>query len=348
MLKHLAPPSRPRAQDVGSVQAVFPILPRRRIVDLFFERLEKVKKPNFFIIGAPKCGTTSLAWWLSEHPRIFMSPIKEPHFYCSDFNAGILVNRAEYDALFARATDIHAAVGEASTSYLYSQVAIPNIEKELAEPRYIAMVRNPVEMAHAQYEQVYQDGLEHIKDFAQAWELSQERAQGRQVTRWCREPKFLDYKSICKLGQQLARLFAIVPRERVLVLILDEVKENPRGEYLKVLHFLGVEDDGRREFPVKNPAKENRSFLLQKAVRPLVNLFLFGKRKVGIPGSSYLNIFLHELYYQLYRRLNTRPRPRAPLPPRLRAEMAEYFRDDVVLLSQLLQQDLTGWLRTSR
>lgn len=305
-----------------------------------------MKKPNFFIIGAPKCGTTSLAWWLSEHPHVFMSPIKEPHFYCSDFHAGILVNRGEYDALFAKAKDNHVAVGEASTSYLYSRVAIPNIEKEIPESRYIVMVRNPVEMAYAQYEQVYQDGLEHIKDFAQAWELSQERAQGQQVTRWCREPKFLDYKSICKLGQQLSRLFALVPRERVLVLILEKVKENPREEYLKVLHFLGVEDDGRREFPIKNPAKENRFLLLQKAVRPLVNLFLLTKRKLKTPGSSYLNVYLHELYYQVYRRLNTRPRPRPPLPPKLREEMAEYFWDDVLLLSQLLQQDLTGWLRT--
>lgn len=312
-----------------------------------FERLKKVKKPNFFIIGAPKCGTTSLASWLSEHPHVFMSPIKEPHFYCSDFNAGILVSRDEYESLFEKANDNHKAVGEASTSYLYSQLAIPNIEKELPGPKYIVMVRNPVEMAYAQYEQVYQDGLEHIKDFARAWELSHERAKGKQVSRWCREPKFLDYKAICRLGEQLSRLFAIVPRERVLVLILDKLKEDPRGEYLEVLRFLGLEDDGRREFPVKNPAKENRSLLLQKAVRPLVNVFLLAKRKLKLPGSPDLNIYLHEVYYKVYRRLNTRHRPRVPLPPKLRAEMAEYFRNDVLLLSQLLQEDLTAWLGTT-
>ena len=146
-----------------------------------------MKKPNFFIIGAPKCGTTSLAAWLAEHPNIYMSPIKEPHFFCSDFNVVIIPNEAEYYRLFKKAGDQHMAVGEASTSYLYSQVAVPRIERELPGAKYIVMVRNPVEMAYSLHEEFVFLGAEHIHDFEMAWRLSPKRRAGRIVSRWCSE-----------------------------------------------------------------------------------------------------------------------------------------------------------------
>ena len=203
-----------------------------------------MKKPNFFIIGAPKCGTTSLAAWLSEHPNVYMSPVKEPNFYNADLGNHELTRR-EYELLFKKATANHKAVGEASTSYLFSQVAVSRIEQEFAgKVQYIVTVRNPIDMAHSFYEELVVLGYEHIKEFSKAWQLSEERSKGHAVTRLCHEPKLLDYKSVCKLGEQVERLFRIVPRDRVLVLVLDDVKANPRGEYLKVLDFLGVPDDG--------------------------------------------------------------------------------------------------------
>jgi hypothetical protein len=77
-----------------------------------------VKTPNFFILGAPKCGTTSLAAWLAAHPAVYMSPLKEPAYFAADLK----VDRPgpqEYRALFSAAGDIHLAVGEASTCYLH-------------------------------------------------------------------------------------------------------------------------------------------------------------------------------------------------------------------------------------
>ena len=59
-----------------------------------------LRRPNFFIIGAPKCGTTSLSVWLSEHPKIFMSPIKEPHFFNTDDRQAV-TTLDQYEALFS-------------------------------------------------------------------------------------------------------------------------------------------------------------------------------------------------------------------------------------------------------
>jgi len=294
-----------------------------------------MKKPNFFIIGAPKCGTTSLAAWLSEHPNIYMSPVKEPHFFDSDLKCSMVPNRRAYERLFRGATVEHKAIGEASVYYLFSKVAVPRIEQEIPGSRYIVMIRNPVDMAYSLYEQKVVTGNEHLKSFEEAWRLSEKRARGEAVTRRCREPKLLDYKSVCRLGEQLERLFRTVPRERILVLVLDDLKDNPRREYLKVLAFLGVPDDGRKEFPVKNPAKELRWPRLYYALRE-VGVALGVKRWLAAPGVWKL--------ISAIIRLNTKFRPREPMPSDLRAELIEYFRDDIHRLEKLLERDLSTWL----
>lgn len=301
-----------------------------------------MKKPNFFIIGAPKCGTTSLAAWLAEHPNIFMCPGKEPHFFNTDLKHRNTYSWRAYQALFRAANDIHIAVGEASVYYLFSQVAVPNIEREIPNARYIVMLRNPVEMAYSLHGQRLYTGNEHVADFEKAWELSPERREGRMVTRLCREPKLSDYQSVCRLGEQLERLFRIVPRERVLVLVLDDMRENPRAEYLKVLNFLGVPDDGRTEFPVKNPAKKARYTWLQKGVRVAARASLQTKRLLGISGSRRFGIL------EKLDRLNRRHTPRPPMSPELRARLMDYFREDILLLERLLNRDFSAWLRIDK
>ena len=264
--------------------------------------------------------------------------MKEPHFFCSDFNVALIPNQAEYYRLFRKAGDQHIAIGEASTSYLYSQVAVPRIEQELPGSKYIVMVRNPVEMAVSLHEEFLFLGAEHIRDFETAWRLSPERRAGRMVNRWCSEPRWLDYQSVCRLGEQLERLFSVVPRERVLVLVLDDLKENPRREYLKVLDFLGVSDDGRQEFPVKNPAKERRWPGLYIGIRLIGRASRKMKQLLGIPTNRGTGIL------KAMSNINVRYRPRPPLSMQLRKELIEYFRADVEKLSRLIDRDLNHWL----
>lgn len=299
------------------------------------------KMPNFFIIGAPKCGTTSLASWLAEHPNVYMSPVKEPNFYNADLGK-VKITRREYEALFSSATDNHHAIGEASTSYLFSRAAVPNIERELPNSRYIVMVRNPMDMAYSFHEQLLFLGFEHVKSFAEAWRLSEERADGRAVTRWCHEPELLDYKSVCRLGEQIERLFATVTRDRVLVIVLDDVKENPRREYVRVLDFLGVDDDCRTDFPIENPAKERRWPGLQRVAQMAGRASVSAKQRLGVPRTKGTGVLTK------LSALNTHYRPRPPLPPGLRRELQDYFRDDVLLLSRLLDRDLSEWVAASR
>lgn len=298
-----------------------------------------MKKPNFFIIGAPKCGTTSLAAWLRGHVKIYMSPIKEPFFFARDIRNQIVRTWEDYLKLFAEARVTHLAVGEASTTYIFSKVAVPTIETKLPDARYIVMFRNPVEMAYSLHEQQCYVFNEKVRDFLTAWRLSPERRAGRQLPAGCKNPLLLDYQDLCKLGEQLDRLYHSVPRERVLVLLLDDVRENPRREYLKVLDFLGVSDDGRTEFPIHNPAKEWRNSLLGRALRRLAKSIAWAKHVKGILPKRSLGIV------RALQNRTIRYRPRPPILADEQRELLAFYEEDIKKLEKLLKRNLSHWRR---
>ncbi|MFO8083801.1 MAG: sulfotransferase [Desulfobacterales bacterium] len=225
-----------------------------------------VQKPTFFIIGAPKCGTTSLAKWLAGHPEIFMSAPKEPHYFNTDMANRNLPSWDEYISLFRNVGHEHKAVGEASTWYLYSLDAVAAIEQCFDAPRYIVMTRDPVEMAQSLYQHNVRHLHEDAESFEAAWALQEKRAEGKHISATCREPAFLKYQQACALGSMLERLLDTVPNHRVLHIPLEQIKENPQHEYLRTLRFLGVEDDSRRAFRAENEARMYKSRILQKAL----------------------------------------------------------------------------------
>jgi hypothetical protein len=293
-----------------------------------------LRKPNFFIIGAPKCGTTSLWVWLDEHPQIFMSPIKEPHFFNSDDQQAI-TTLYQYQALFSGATEEHIAVGEASVWYLSSAKAVPAILRYQPEAKLIVMLRNPIEMAPALHGEMLLSGLEYEHEFPIAWSLQEKRRHGQQIrASWARR-RFM-YGEVCSLGMQLERLYKIVPSYRILTIILDDIRTDPRSEYLRVLKFLGVADDGRRDFPVYNPANGLRYPWIQRVASPILRL----KYRLGVSGG--LGLWTRVV------NLMRVERPRKPLAPEMISVLNEYFSKDVELLGQLLGRDLRCWLSVSR
>ena len=106
-------------------------------------------KPNFLIVGAPKCGTTALWRYLNAHPDIFMSPRKDMHFFGSDldFTKRSRFTQKEYEQFFEHATQ--KAIGEASVWYLYSQKAAQEIAAYRPDMKIIIMVRDPIQIMYA-------------------------------------------------------------------------------------------------------------------------------------------------------------------------------------------------------
>ena len=292
-----------------------------------------MKRPNFFMLGAPKCGTTSMAEWLGAHPAVFMSSPKEPTYFCTDLLPDRPRDPGDYERLFTGADERHQIVGEASTGYLYSRAAVDRILDYSPNARFLVMIRNPIEMAHALHgEQLYQ-GSEDVTDFETAWALQERRAEGERVPPGCHDPQLLMYGPFCRLGAQLDRLYARVSPTRVHVVVLDDVKRDPRREYLRVLDFLGLADDGRRVFPVRNVARARKSVVLGRLTRTLGTV----RRRLGptYRGFGLLN---------RVNRWNREKRARSPLSPEMREKLTAYFRPDVRRLGELLRRDFGPWL----
>src|SRR5260370_118878 len=88
----------------------------------------EIKSPDFFIVGAPRCGTTALYSYLRQHPDVFLPEYKEPHYFNTDMESGGAIRDQEkYLALFAPAKD-KKRIGEASVYYLSSEIAPPTIK----------------------------------------------------------------------------------------------------------------------------------------------------------------------------------------------------------------------------
>lgn len=240
-------------------------------------------KPNFFFIGAPKCGTTSIAYHLSQHPNIFITNPKEPHFFEKEIPRGIQSKKA-YESLFLKVKQHHTIVGEASTGYLYSQAAIPEIRSCYPESKFLVSVRNPYEMAISLHGQALRGKYENQLDFNVAWKLQRARRRGANLPEACISPVLLLYGDRCALGDQIERLYSMVSPENVCLVFFDDLVNNPAGLYNKIYEFLGVPDFDARDFPVLNQKKHIRWPFVASVVRSL------GKAKSAIGINKSLGI----------------------------------------------------------
>jgi hypothetical protein len=297
--------------------------------------MARMKRPNLFILGAPKCGTTALATWLSAHPEVFVSPVKEPHYFCEDHR--LTPTLGAYEALFSEADpQRHRWVCEASVWHLFSDTAVPNILRYAPEARFIVMVRSPLDMAPSMHEQHRFNGDELVPDFAEALALDATRNQGNPegVRPGYPEPRHLAYFRSCALGWQLERLFERVPRERVHVIVFDDLARDASGTHADVLAFLGLPAMPLADAGKVNAAKRRKSFLLDAWVLQLAKV----KQRLGIKARFGLLAGI--------RRWNITPHRRAPLPYPLLRMMGERYAADVALLGRLLGRDLAPWLTT--
>lgn len=297
-------------------------------------------KPNFFIIGAPKCGTTALSEYLKDHPNVYISEPKEPHYFAFDFekyrNTKTL---EEYLSLFDKSTSNHIAIGEGSVFYLFSSVAVKNIYEFDPQAKIIVMLRNPVDLVYSFHSQLLFSADENEKNFEKAWRLQQIRQQGKQIPPQCREAAFLQYAAMGKLGAQVEQLFTVFPPEQIKIIWFEDFVKSTKEVYDDVINFLGVPSDNRTDFIRIN---ENKTHKLQ-AVGSFSEKPPAFLSNVALKVRDFLGI--ERLYILDYiRSLNTKIASRNPLKNELRAELTEEFADDIKKLSKFLNKDLDHWL----
>lgn len=295
-------------------------------------------KPNFFIVGAPKSGTTALYSYLADHPDIGMSKRKEPHFFASDIRGHQrpATTLAQYLRNFEGATG-KRRIGEASTAYLASRKAPQEILAFNPCAQIIVMVRNPLEVMHAMHSQRRFNGGEHITRFELAVDSLERRYWHSGPFRG--EPVLeLSYRETTRFSEQLRRYFDVFGRERVHVIVFDDFSSATGIDYDKVLSFLGLRSDGRRSFQVVNDNKRVRSQTVQGWLR----------------NQNATHPWMQRSFPSLYRgvkaisaRVNYAHEPRPAMEAGFRRRLEIEYASEIANLGRLLNRNLDHWLAAS-
>jgi|AP45_3_1055517.scaffolds.fasta_scaffold09169_3 hypothetical protein len=286
--------------------------------------------PNFFIIGAPKCGTTSLSIYLAEHPNVVMSLPKEPHYFSTDIENGRITDQSKYLACFS-ANQNSSAIGDASTLYLYSKVAINNILAFNKDAKFIVMLRNPTEVAFSFHQLALKIFSETETNFEKAWYLQTERAIGNHVPKGCPDLKLLLYGEIAKFGFQVDRLLSKVNRHKVHFIYFDDFINKTDKIIQSVFNFLELTPNLQIDYQIHNKTKRIQYPQFTK----MVNIALGVKKSLGIKSEFGIAARIHKKNI-------TDGTPNQLNLSTLRM-LADYFEKDIQTLSTLLNKDFSNW-----
>lgn len=297
-----------------------------------------MKRPDFFIVGAPRCGTTAMYGYLKAHPEIFMSAQKELYFFGRDTTNGPKPAIEEYLSNFSMATDEKRA-GEASVIYLSSRWAAEEIKEFNPSSRIIIMLRNPVDFLYSFHSLLLYIGDEDIADFEAALKAEKSRREGKQIPARTRMVNVLYYRHMAKFSEQVQRYFDGFGRERVFIILLEDLEDNPLQVYRDTLEFLDVSKEFQPDFKIINANQRTRNGFLHRFItdRQTSVFKRFGQ-------NSAQSRALRKLTGPL-RRWNRFAEPRPPMDPVLREHLRDEFAPEVEQLGELLGRDLTHWSR---
>jgi hypothetical protein len=317
--------------------------------------------PLVAIVGAPRCGTTSLAEFLRTHPDVVFSVPKEPHYFAihdlTDVHGEELretVRRGYIERFFPDCRADARWLAEGSVSYLYGAERMAPILELWPDARFVIGVRDPMKLVPSLHQRYLVTGDETETNFERAWQLVQARASGRKIPRSCLDARLLRYDMAGRLGEQVQSFFAAVGRERCHVVVHDDLVADPAAVYAELLAFLGLPHDGRKKFKRKRRAESFRFGWLQRLLKrpPIATSVLAGeefrrrvadkpKRPPSLPARKLMEARKAVL------RWNKAPAPPIRLSPAMQRTLREAFAEDTALLGRLLNRDLSGWLRVT-
>ena len=263
--------------------------------------------PNFYIVGAPKCGTSSVWAYLRGHPEVFFPPIKEPHFFTAPAQS-----LERYQSLYRKAAG-YKAIGDASTSYLWQASASGRIREVSPEARILILLRDPVERAYSHYDMAVRTGKERLP-FAEAVDC--------------------DRSELIAPGmyhEHVLRFFETFGRERVGVYLMEDLKKDSPGVMAAICRHIGVDPalmDSKELARRHNEGLLPRVGWLYKAARRVLSLKV--RQRIFSPA---MRIWLRSSPL-LYRRC-TPPRDAA-----MTRRLQSIFEPDVRQLEELLGRKL--------
>lgn len=240
-----------------------------------------MRLPGAFLAGARRCGTTYLARCLGSHPDVFVPPGKEIHFFDRQWERGL----GWYADQFAGVREDQVCI-DATPTYMLHQSILARIKETTPEAKMVVSLRDPVDRAYSHYWLNRELGVEPLT-FAEALNKEEERAEAGWDT-------FLRF-SYMRSSQYLSQLRVLhdhFPKEQILVLILEEVRNDPVRALQEVYRYLGVDDDfvSPYLFQQVNVYSRIRSITLREVGRPLPTRIRNAIAKVNTTRESYPQI----------------------------------------------------------
>ena len=245
------------------------------------------KKVNFFIVGAPKCGTTTLHHFLSNHPLVDFGAMKEPHLFATDLRMKGYITENEYALGYNFSNSETKVFGDASVMHLYSAQAAENIFNYNPSAKILIMLRRPVDFLASYHHEQYYNQVEDQPCLQEGWTLVEQRRAGLKVPALCPDRRLLDYKEIGRFDIQLMRYITRFPRENVKIGFLKDIEQRPY-EFISALYsFLDLPPDGRVELGHYASRKTYRRFwhswLVRQATKSRIQfLWRSFKGRLGI------------------------------------------------------------------
>ena len=311
-----------------------------------------------FIVGAPRCGTTTLASFLQQHPDVCFSAVKEPHFFTQhDFSSvdkvtmERLVEDEYLERFFSQCDGSEKLRAEGSVTYLYGADHMKPILELWPDSKFVIALRDPLSMLPSLHARLLVTGDENIREFPKAWAKVDERARGKSIPRSAVDPRFLRYDEAGKFGRNVAQFLKVVGRERCHFVLFDDLSRDPQGAYRDLCHFLGIKPWEDTNFAAQRKNKSIRFGWLQrllkrppKSVRTVLAGEKYRQREKKLDakeGKAIAAIFAVRTRLLDWNKI---PAKRQELDPKLRSQIIERLRDDVILLSKTIDRDLSHWL----
>jgi hypothetical protein len=293
--------------------------------------------PDFIIIGAARCATTSIYHYLNQHPQIQMSKSLEPNFFVERACLGLQSANPLSSVSDLRSYELEwdnakqsSHLGEKSPAYLYCESSPRLIRERIPGVGLIAILRNPVERAYSHYLFHRRTGAEEL-DFWDAVDCA--RSRHSNGFHWA-----YDYIGAGMYHSQLSRYFASFPKEQIRILNYDRFGEDVYGVCNEILAFLGVTQPFKPTIRIHNKSGgyDAPFSTFFHAGSPLANV----ARRIGLrrllPGRLYA-------YLDSQRRIG-RSITAESCPPDVYQRLRPVYADEIARLSELTGMDFSTWL----
>jgi hypothetical protein len=290
--------------------------------------------PNFIVLGGIKCGTTSLYYYLLEHPEIFLCP-KEVHYFLhggEDLGRIRVTSLEEYKGLFDEVKN-EIAIGEVAVQYLHMPIAAKNIKATIPDARLIALLRNPIKRTFSHFLMHCRIGNIKTKNGERVGSLP----RPDQINEILSDPNHY-YVNCSRYYKHLIRFYESFPKEKIFVSFIEDISSDDASTMKEIFRFLEVDDT----FTPNTNVRYN--IATDKEYNPVLMILRRNELFMRLVTRYLPKTVLNSFNRWRKRGNSENSSKKVEIPLDVSKRMRNWFYEDNLKLQDLLKRDLSKWL----